>query len=240
MAKYARKSGKKYRKKFGKGKGKFSTGHRSKLGKPSKGLASSRYMFAPRNAETITNIGGVAAVDGWSNNLDLSMAMHDGTFKLDDITTSFQYITMFDAYRINAVKIEFIPQGTITQSGIGIPQALLCWNFTDNEGKYQGAGSMPNEAQLLTMQRCRKRRMITSNGNGITVYAKMFQKNTMSGGFYSRQKPKWISTAESAVQHYGLNTCFTRQDSSYTNPLALPAIPIKMITTYYIECRGVK
>jgi len=240
MAKKFTKRKRNYGRNFGKGKGKFSTAHRSKLGKPSKGLQSSRYMFAPRISETLLSVNGGPMPNGrWTNNAGLTALMHDGAFALNDLPNHFQYVSLFEAYRINAVKIEFIPQSIIVQSGIGIDKQLMCYNFTDYNNTIGGGAAMPLESELLTMQRCRKRQWISNKP--LVVYAKMRQKNVITEAVgaltyaFTRQKPKWIGTDEPAVEHYGLNTIFTSQDGT-----VLPARPLKMIVTYYIECRGVK
>lgn len=233
-----RKSTKRYRRSYGKGKGKFSTAHRSKLGKPSRGLQSSRYMFAVRTTETMLSInGGPFPTGQWTNNAGLTMLMHDGQFKLTDLPNNFQYVTLFDAYRINAVKVEFITNANVATTALN--DQMMVYNFTDFEGQIQGGAAMPTEAQLLTRQRVRRRQMISNKP--LVVYSKLSQLNeistdaTLGTTVHSRMRPKWISTANPTVNHFGLITAFTNQASG-----VLPTVPLRATYTYYFECRGVK
>lgn len=236
--KRTRQSGKRFSRKYGKGRGKFSTAHRSKLGRPSRGLQSSRYQYSHRTIATVPSLNGGPFPANWSNNATLTSCMHDGMFKLDDlgVTKVAQIVSMYEAYRINAVKLEFIPSATITTPATN--EQLVCWNFTDWSGNYAGGAAMPATADLALMQRCRKRQFI--NNQTLKVYCKVKQANevlrdTILTHAYTRMRPKWVSTQNTDVNHYGLVTVFTNQ-----NALVLPTLPVQVITTYYLECRGVK
>lgn len=166
------------------------------------------------------------------------MLMHDGMFKLSDLPNNFQYTTLFDSYRINAVKVEFITNATITTTAVN--DQLMTYVFTDFEGNIQGGGAMPAETQLLTRTRVRRRQAIT--GKPLTVYSKVRQLNeistdaTLGTTVHTRMRPRWISTANPNVNHFGLITCWTNQSGA-----VLPTQTTMRATyTYYIECRGVK
>lgn len=172
----------------------------------------------------------------WTNNGGMSMLMHDGVFTLNDLPNNFQYTSLFDQYRINAVKLEFITNGTITTTAVN--DQLIAYNFTDYMGQIQGGGAMPVESQLLTMQRCRRRQQI--DGSPLKVYSKCKQLShiteTAIATAYGKIKPRWISTQEPAVQHFGLITCWTNASGG-----VLPTQTTMRVTiTYYLECRGVK
>lgn len=195
-------------------------------------------MFAPRITETMLSVnGGPFPNDKWTNNAGLTQLMHDGIFKLNDLPNHFQYTTLFDAYRINAVKIEFITNANVTSTAVD--HQMIAYNFTDWSGQVAGGAAMPAESQLLTMQRCRRRQAIAAKP--LKVYSKLRQLSVMheaAGGLtygYGRVKPRWISTAEPGLEHFGLITIWTNASSG-----VLPTVSMRATITYYIECRGVK
>lgn len=215
--------------------GKFSTRHASKLGRPSRGLASSRYQYAPRVATQIANIKDGPFPAQWNANGTLTATAHWGVFQLDDVPDHANFQALYEAYRINAIKVEFIPVATITTAVTA--DQMIAWNFFDPSGNY-GSANFPTQAALLEMQRCRKRPVI--GGKPMQVYSKLKQANVVLKDSvltyaYTQQKPRWISTTQPAVNHYGLVTIFTNQ-----NGLVLPTDAMQMITTYYLEFKGVK
>lgn len=181
--------------------------------------------------------GGPFPTGQWTNNATLTMLMHDGQFKLDDLPNHFQYVTLFDAYRINAVKIELITNANVTSTAVN--HQMMVYNFTDHQGAIQGGAAMPTEGELLTRQRVRRRQMISNKP--LTIYSKLTQLNEVSTDatlgitVKSRIKPKWLSTANANVNHFGLISCLVNQAGA-----TLPTVPLRATYTYYIECRGVK
>ena len=165
------------------------------------------------------------------------MLMHDGQFKLSDLPNNFQYVTLFDAYRINAVKVEFITNATVSTTALN--DQMMVYNFTDHEAQIQGGGAMPTESQLLTRQRVRRRQQIAQKP--LVVYTKLTQLGetstdaTLGSTIVTRQRPKWIPTTHPDVNHFGLITAWTNQASG-----VLPTVPLRATYTYYFECRGVK
>lgn len=195
-------------------------------------------MFAPRTTETLLSVnGGPFPNAKWTNNGTLTQLMHDGVFKLDDLPNHFQYTTLFDAYRINAVKIEFITNANVTSTAVN--HQMIAYNFTDFQGQIGGGAAMPAESQLLTMQRCKRRQVI--DNKPLKVYSKLRQLAVMheqplaATYGYGRVKPRWISTAEPGLEHFGLITILVNQAGA-----VLPTVPLRATITYYIECRGVK
>ena len=175
----------------------------------------------------------------WTNNASLTQTMHDGVYQLADLPNYGKYQAMFEAYKINAVKVQFISNQTITQAGVGsTSDQMIVYNWTDFINNYSGGAAMPTATELLEMQRCRKRQMVT--GKPLNLYTKVKQQNvallTSAGSYaYTQQKPKWISTTQPTANHYSVNTVFANM-----NGLVLPNVPIQMVVTYYLEFRGQK
>ena len=237
--KFARKKGRSNK------QGKFSTLHRRRLGRPSRGLTKSNYMYAVRTTQTIPDLSNIPGnlAPRWSNNQGtIVSAFHRGVFTLADLpaprVTDFH--NMYSAYRINAVKVEFVFSGNLAiQVPPGTsPLQLNAYSFYDPTGNW--FNTIPTEEQCLLMQSCKRKQ--TNTQSRTTVYAKMKQANAILGttaiNAYNQQKPKWISTEYLSVNHYGINTLFTSSGARPTG--AAPACPVQMITTYYLEFKGVK
>ena len=235
------------RRRYAKAKGKFTTGHRRRLGRPSRGLTKSNYMYAVRTTETIRDLSNIPGNLGprWSNNQGtIVSAFHRGVFTLADLPSSrvTDFTNMYSAYRINAVKVEFVFVGNMsiqTPPGVAAMQ-MNAYSFYDPTGNW--FNTIPTEDECLLMQSCKRKQ---TNTQGRTyVFAKMKQANAILGttaiNAYNQQRPKWISTAYPAVNHYGINTLFTTSGTAPPALTAMPAVPVQCITTYYLEFKGVK
>lgn len=235
-----------FRRRFGKGK--FSTKSRRRIGRPSRGLTKSIYMHSTKIVTGVRDISAIPAVPlepnpRWSNNgPTITGAMHKGIFRLEDIPDLARYQAMYSAYRINAVKVEFILTGNISIAAPtgGTSFNLNCYTFYDPSGNW--AGAFPTEDECLAMQSCK--RQLTTQAKPYKAYSKMKQANESLGRVglavnttvYTQMKPKFISTDTPNVNHYGLMSVFY----SSGDGMLLPSMPIRAITTYYLEFKGVR
>lgn len=226
--------------------GKWTTANKSKLGKPSRGLTKSRYMYAPRVAISIDNIAAIAGADGprWVNNgPTITGALHRGVFKLSDLPNHATYQALYSSYRINAAKVEFVFTGNINTPTVAasIAYQMNMYSFFDPSGNF--AGAIPTEAECLQMQSCR--RQLAINLKKHKAYSKLRQANEILQGptslgsptNYTQMKPRWISTGSPNTTHYGVNTMFFNAGPR-AQPLAGQAVQV--ITTYYLEFKGLK
>ena len=234
---------KSFRRKTGnKRKGKFTTARRAKIGKPSKGLALSRYMYAPRSVSVYADIAAAASPAGWLRNpsVNPTQVMHDGVYQLNQVPDHANFQALYESYRINAVKVELLPGGTVVTPQLSTQAQvnLQTYTFYDPSGNY--AGLMPSEAALLEKQSAKRRSLLAGGTSSLKVYSKLRQANvTLKDSLitysYTQQKPKWISTSDVLCKHYGPLVVLCSYDG-----LALPAIPLRVVTTYYLEFKGVK
>lgn len=232
-----------WRKKFGGNKkSKFTTARKSKLGKPSKGLALSRYMYAPRTVSMYADIAASSSPAGWARNpsVNPTQIMHDGVFQLNTLADHGKYQAMYESYRINAVKMELVPCGTVTppQPAATAQVQLQTYTFYDPSGNY--AGAIPSETDLLEKQSAKRRSLTVGDGSSLKIYSKVRQanvalKDSLITYSYTQQKPKWISTTDVLTKHYGPVLVICSYDT-----LALPALPLRVLTTYYLEFKGLK
>lgn len=204
-------------------------------------------MYAVRTTQTVRDLSNIPGNLGprWSNNQGIIVsAFHRGVFTLQDLPTTrvTDFTNLYSAYRINAVKVEFVFSGNVAvQVPPGTaPLQLNAYSFYDPTGNWFAA--VPTEDECLLMQSCKRKQ--TSTQSRTTVFAKMMQANALLGttaiNAYNQQKPKWISTAYPAVNHYGINTLFTSSGAEPPALTAAPACPVQCITTYYLEFKGVK
>ena len=91
-----------------------------------------------------------------------------------------------------------------------------------------------------------KRKLLVGGGAkpAFDIYQPMRQLsllyNTITNSDYGTVKPKWISTGEPDTQHYGFNLRIGRVDGQdFTTGSQLPYPTIRLVTTWYMEFRGV-
>lgn len=225
------------KKKGGKG-GKFSNYHKSKMGRPSKGLTQSKYFFTRCMTEVRTSLA-TATSGAWFTNATTTSWYSE--FHLGQLTNASDFTSMFDRYRINAVSVEFIPQATnVPQGGRGAGEEqsefsqLVVYIVPNPQGRYTPTTPL-TEQNALDTQATRKRRWV--NGKTLKLYTKckqlgMVYHNSTNTDYVSI-KPRLLSTQEPNTPHYGQSVLFVNQNGG-----SMPTIPVKIITKFYLEFRG--
>jgi len=227
------------RKRRGMGKktyGKFNRG-KAKLGRPSRSLVASKYFFTRHTSEIRASLA-TASSGQWSTvGNETSWYM---SFELNDLNDYTDYTNLFTSYRINAVKVTLIPQATtIAQTDVAAPGAnfsqLVVYVVPNLYGRYSTAANITEEIALDT-QAVKIRRWV--QGKNLTLYTKVKQLTAVYNSptnDYAKMSPKLISTDEIDTPHYGMSLLFVNQNGG-----SLPAVPVKILTKYFIECRGSK
>lgn len=229
-------------KRKGKG-GKFNNFKRAKTGRPSKGLTMSKYFFKRCMTEVRDSFDAASSGRWYTNVLQTETSWYQ-QFTLNQLHNATDFTTLFAQYRINAVKVELIPQATsIPQgnrgAGLGLGaefSQLVAYVMPNPHGQFgPTAISSLSEQICLDAQYCKKRKWI--NGKPFKIYTKTNQLGMVYASTvntdYVKIKPRLLSTNEIDTPHYGLSILFVNQNGG-----TLPVIPCKIITTFYIECRG--
>ncbi len=153
---------------------------------------------------------------------------------LADITNYSTYTTMFDSYRIAAVKIRFLPVGV--EEVVNLPSnatpalAPLIYTVIDYDD-----GNTPSSINSLINYSTLR---MNSMGKGFTRYYKpripgciANSSGTIVAG--STIRPPWLDCAQPSIAHYGLK--FAMEFASGGGQFGY-----KVISTYYLQFKSVR
>lgn len=154
------------------------------------------------------------------------------TFKLNDLSNVTSFDSLFDHYRIVAVKITYYPPFTVYNVGgattLNAPEIYLVKD-------YDSAVPLTTVGQLDSYTHC-KHRMFT---RPVSMYVKpkvtMPVYNSGNNAFCNPTKSPWIDMANLDVVYYGILGAITC--SLQTN---LPALTVRVTADYYIQCKNVR
>lgn len=222
--------------------------NKSKIGRPSKGLAQSRYFFKRRitNLVTLSTVTGVERGAYWTQ-VPADMGSPGTTVrwqvKMTDLPDNSEFTSgLFAYYRFNAIKIKMIPQFTdvMYSNVVSTPCQTLVYTMPYNYNlDLPTPGVNPlTESICLQTQAC-KMKTLVNDGNGKSFYSPLRILNTVDSGLlgsdtFAFTKPKWFPTDANEVVHYGLVQRFQPNFSSW------PAnMTCKLLITVYFEMKGV-
>ncbi|AXH74207.1 MAG: capsid protein [Cressdnaviricota sp.] len=216
---------------------------RKGIGKPTGGLNQAVYLFK-RRKQDIVKLDGTSESGGFIVNATNTEAYRQWTFKLEDLVTSTDFVALFRRYKINGVKVElaFSNTGSDAQGyNFNCNRQLQIMTTKNSSGKTE---VLTNEKMLDTQ--AMKKRLALNGGKPITFYMPVTQLSQMYASAintdYATTKPKYVSTAENTIQHYGLNMVLSRLDGEAFNyqGSSISAQSIRVTTTYYMSFKGVE
>lgn len=206
--------------------------------RPANGKPNGKYFFT-RKKQAIVSLAQGVPVD-WSNTSNGGIAKAF-SYTLDDLNDETDFKNLFKYYRINGARVQIwfsTTQSDLDNSGNPSNHALIC--MTDRN--LNGSTSALDTQDFLDSQTA-KIRQCMNRGKPFEFYCKLKQANSVYGSTtntdYTLQKPKFIATTESSTPHYGLKCLIERVNgealtSSFTNTQYM-----RIITTYYLECKKV-
>lgn len=200
---------------------------RRRLGRPSRALMPSRYFFTRHTTEVRASLNTPTSGQWVTSGNETSWYQ---SFQLNQLNDHTDYTSLFNQYRINAVKVTLIPQNT----EVVYPQFQCVVYIVPNPlGRYSTSDNLTEEIALDT-QAVKIRRWVT--GKPLSLYTRVNQLGAVYNAptsDYVKVRPKMISTDEVDTPHYGMSLLFVNQSGS-----TLPGVPVKIITKYYLEFRG--
>lgn len=221
---------------------------KTRLGKPSRGLTQSVYLFKRRLVDVI-ELNSQIPEDNWLPGAYNSI-YKQLKFTLDDIRDSSDFTNLFTMYKLSGVKITFMfsQTGSVPiSSGGSVPimhntnsQVIVMtapWSAGETEAP---------DANYMKDKQASKRRLGLNGGKPISFYMPVKQlsvrHSTITGGGtdYASVRPKWISCKEPHCTHYGFNVCFQRADRSIFAHESTQYQSCRIEYTYYIACKGVQ
>ena len=155
------------------------------------------------------------------------------------IPDNLDFKNLFTAYRIKGVRIEGYYSNTGSDSTN--QQTMLLWNQN-----WQGITTgVLTEQFFLDRPRSKRTLLLRATGKkAFDIYQPMrvlsTLYNSVTNSDYGTRKPMWIACNEDTTNHYGFNLRIQRVDgNTFTTGATVPYPSIKLITTWYMEFRGV-
>lgn len=132
-------------------------------------------------------------------------------FTLNDLDQVATFTSLFDAYRIDRVQIDFIPLANMfnSASGIGTTPTVVSYLYTAID--HDDAGNLTNVSALRQYESCRYAISYKKVSRIVRPKAAQATFNTSISTFaYSEPKGGlWIDCAYPGVQHYGVRSMIT-------------------------------
>ncbi|AXQ65783.1 MAG: capsid jelly roll protein [Cressdnaviricota sp.] len=203
-------------------------------------LRPATYRFK-RSISTTLDLGNIDPDPNWIYTPAEPGANRKWVFALSDLTEFGDFTSLFGFYRINAVNVQIIMPNTVTDAG-ALGQAakgnFIAYAISD-ESTFGNQYSNGIEAAYLRCQSHSKKLLTTTTGRGHNFYMKVKQlslaAHSAENNDYRVMRPAFISTAEPYTKHYGMQTRIQRTDNQpFVNGT------MKVILTYYIECKRVE
>lgn len=160
-------------------------------------------------------------------------------FTLIDLPAPTEFTNLFTAYRIKGVRIQAFFSNT--QSVTENQNVMMTYSNNWNGQTIALTSDYFNQRQAV-----KRKLLLGRGGRAFDIYMPMRQlSNVWSGSAisndYGTMKPKWIATTETGTPHYGINMRVERVDGQTfgTGTLVTNYAVLRLIHTYYLECRGV-
>lgn len=214
---------------------------RSKLGKPSRGLRQSTYMFKRRITQVVDLSG--SSNSGWVKSSENAL-FRQWVFKLADLdsASATDFTHLFKRYKINAVKVELSFSNTQSAPDGTNPgnYQIQVYTMLNRSGRTE---ENMTEQMFLNTQASSKR-LALNGGKPLKYYMKVNQLAetyaSATNTDYCVQKPRYVSTGETGCEHYGLNMYVNRVDGEPLTTGILSAQHMRMTMTYYMSFKGVE
>lgn len=207
------------------------TKRKAKIGRPSRGLTQSTYLFKTRAVSTIQL--NAMAVPGFE--LNTNGLCRRWSWTLADLPGYGKYQGLFKQYKLNYARVEIYASSNTA----GTANEQLIWYTCPNVIGKDDAGL--TETDFLETQAMRRGTLVVNSRRPLTMYMPLKQLSMRYGSTgvtdqtdYAAVKPRYVDVHEENCEHYGyLTRC------QLVNNTALPNIFLKIITTVGISCKGV-
>jgi hypothetical protein len=162
------------------------------------------------------------------------------SFALSELTDYTDFTNLFDSYRIKGVRMQGYFSNT--QSSSESNTNLMLYYMASDFGN-QALSSL-TEQFFLNRPKHKKKILLNARGGKVfDIYQPVKQLSNLYASTtntdYALSTPRFISTAEANTPHYGMYMRLQRVsgDEFSTSTTTYPSL--KIIYTYYIQCRGV-
>lgn len=202
-------------------------------------LAPKTFRFK-RDIEQTLVFSGSVAPDGWT--LDGSNRVYKNFgWSLGSIGNHAEFQNLFKQYRLKGARIKMFFSNTVsgTEDASSYANSQLIVRMAGNQ---LGTNPALDDAYWSQIQ-AKKYRTAINGGKPLDVYMPLKQPNllqTSTGTSPSLKSPQFIMTSVSNVVHYGISLSIERADGQgFTSGFSNNQY-CKLITTIYLETRGVQ
>lgn len=212
-----------------------------RIGRPSRGLRQSRYLFKRTTIDRVTLGGSPGAGFAVSDN---GIYKH-WQFTIGDTgVNAGNLLASFQRYRINAVQVKMMFSNTVSgthlRSDAAFDNSQILVYTTPNR---VGTSAAPTEIEILNKQ-AKKVRLGLNGGKPLNFFMKLNQLSEVYASStntdYTTTRPQFIGTAETTAPHYGLTMFLKRASSDGLGAGLGDNQEVSIQTTYYLEFAGAK
>lgn len=223
---------------------------KSKIGKPSRGLAQSIYFFKRRTTEVVA-LADTTLEHNWNVSSDNGV-WKSWTFNLNQLSSKTDFTNLFKQYKICAVQLELSfnnTQSNITGNVQGTTNVapgsqLQVYTIPNRIGHSRTNPLYPLTEQIVLDTQSCKKRLALNGGKPLKFYMKVNQLGMVyhdtANTDYVAAKSKFVSTSETGTEHYGLEMYINRVDGQTLSSNISNEQSVRITTTYYLACRGVE
>lgn len=218
----------------------FRRGMRRRFRKPRvpRSLQQRTIQFKRDHEQTLT-LSNTAPPEGWSNTGN--RIYNTLAYSLGALGESTDFVNLFRQYRLKGARVRMYfsnTQSTVEQDSQYSNSQILV-RMAPNP---RGESDTLDDAYWQSIN-AKKYRLALNGGKPLDIYMPLVQRNEVtssSGTVTTTMKPKFISTSNTNVIHYGLNIGMERADGQDFTSGFNNNQHCKLITTLYFECRGIE
>lgn len=201
-----------------------------------------RYTFK-RDLEQTIQLNGSTAPDGWYNDGNYRIYTNLA-WSLASLGATTDFTNLFRQYKINGARVRMYfsnTASTTTELGSNsyyTNSQILCRMATNQ----RGTDEVLNNSYWFQRQ-AKKYKTALNGGRPIDIYMPLTilsEVASSTGSSNVMRKPSYVSTANTNIVHHGLNIALERVDGQGFSQNQSNYQYCKLITTLYLEFRGVE
>lgn len=232
---------------------------RTRIGKPSRGLRQSTYLFKRQTTEVIPLLATGSTEHGWypSSGTGTDPGIYkQWQFSLSQLadastTGSTDFTALFKRYKICGVKLEISFSNTASavtstaSSSAAVPPncQLQVYTTPNRSGRARTAANPLTEQELMHTQ-AKTKRLALNGGRPLKYYMRVNQLGMIyvspTDTDYAVQRPQYISTGETGAVHYGFEMYINRVDGQTLSSNQTTNQYMRVTATYYLAFKGVE
>lgn len=192
-----------------------------------------------RDIEETLALSGSVAPDGW--NLDGTNRVYKSLgWSLGSLPDSVDFSALFRQYRIKGARMRMYFSNTVsgTEDGSLHANSQILVRMAPNQ---RGTNDLLGNSYWQQIE-AKKYKLAINGGKPLDIYFPLKQAmevTTSTGTGNVLKRPGFVTTQQGNVVHYGLNMAMERVDGAGFTSGFGNTQKVKIITTLYLECRGV-